>query len=113
MKSSITTRSVPGGASVMPAPRAALPLVIRARLISGDVALQFFIHPPHRNFSLCSVCRQLLVLLEFHRGGSLIFGRPARNLVLDSVSCIKKYLPHALKPGSSSPGVFGNGAMAG
>ena len=57
---------------------------------SLKAARQFLIHSPHRHFSLCGVRRQLLVLLEFHRGDSLIFGGPSRNLILDRVSCVDK-----------------------
>ena len=65
---------------------------------SRKVAGHFFIHSPNCNFSLCSIRRQLLVLLEFHRGDSLIFGRPSRNPILDSVSSVNKYLPHPVQP---------------
>ena len=69
-----------------------------SRAFSWEVACQFLIHSPHRNFPLCSVRRQLLVLLEFYSGDSLIFGRPSLYLILDSVSSVNKYLPHPVQP---------------
>ena len=81
-------------------------------MISWQVTRQFLIHSPHRNFPLRSVGRQLLVLLEFHRGYDLIFGCPSRNLVLDRVSCVDQQLSHAAQTRSGSPWVFGNGTMA-
>ena len=47
-----------------------------------------------------------------HCGNRLIFGRSFRNLILDSVSRVNEYLAQAVQPGSSCPGVFGNGTMA-
>src|SRR5262249_46168420 len=67
---------------------------------SWQVARELFIHSPHRTFSLCSIRGQLFVLLEFHRGDGLIFGRASGNFILDSVSCINKQLPQALQPRS-------------
>jgi len=55
---------------------------------SWEVARQLLIHSPHCDFPLCGVRRQLLILLEFHRGDRLIFGRSFRNLILDSVSSV-------------------------
>ena len=36
------------------------------------------------------------VLLELHGGDHLILGRPFRDLLLDGVSGVDEYLPHAM-----------------
>src|SRR5438552_883048 len=77
-----------------------------------ELTRHFFIHSPHHGFSLLCVRRQLLVLLKLHHGRSLIFRRPSRDLILESVACVDKYLPHAVQSCSSFPGIFGNGTMA-
>src|SRR5262245_41360874 len=90
----------------------------RERFAKLDLVLlerpgHFFVHPSYGDFSLRLVSLHLFVLGQLDRGGGLVFGRTARDLLLHGIAQIHQDLTKTMEALSRFLGILRNRSVAG